>query len=143
VKIEMMKMSGDTKRPHRKLSFQAEALLELLLTLADEHGFVQVTRPELAKYRSVPVPTIARTLRELITAGELELVKRGGRRSRPSQCRIVRLSRERVHVRPTLEPRRITVRCTRLTLEKAKNLLTNSITMIRFLIPLPGRRLRT
>lgn len=84
------------RKQHGKLSFQAEALLGLLITLADEEGCVEATRAELAKARSVSVPTIARALRELVEAGELELEVPGGGRGRPSRYRITRLSRETV-----------------------------------------------
>jgi DNA-binding transcriptional ArsR family regulator len=81
----------------RRLSSQAEALLGFLVTLADDEGFVELTRAKLAAARSVSVPTITRALRKLREAGELKLIKRGGGRGRPSRYRITALSREPLH----------------------------------------------
>lgn len=89
-------MKGIASKIPSKLSHRAAELLGQLTALADEEGTVEVTRAELAKILKVSIPTIARALRELVTAGELELVERGGGRSRPSRYRIVRIARELV-----------------------------------------------
>ena len=77
----------------RKLSHQAEGLLGFLVTLADEQGVVELTRAQLAAARSVSISTISRAIKELLKAGEIELVKEGGGRGRPSRYRIIRLAR--------------------------------------------------
>jgi len=59
------------------------------VTLADDQGIVEVTRAELAKALRVSIPTIARGLRELRRAGELEMMEKGGGRGRPSRYRII------------------------------------------------------
>ena len=71
------------------------------MTLADDQGIVEVTRAELAKALRVSIPTIARGLRELRHAGELEMMEKGGGRGRPSRYRVIKLRRERDHVRST------------------------------------------
>ena len=88
-----------TQSQVRGLSSQAQRLLGHLVTLADDQGIVEVTRAELAKALQVSIPTIARGLRELRDVGELELIKQGGGRGRPSRYRIIRLRRERVHTK--------------------------------------------
>ena len=75
-----------------ELSSQAQRLLGHLVTLADDQGIVEVTRAELAKALRVSIPTIARGLRELRHAGELEMMEKGGGRGRPSQYRTSRYS---------------------------------------------------
>jgi len=94
---------NETRRKHKQkpeLSSQAQRLLGHLVTLADDQGIVEVTRAELAKALRVSIPTIARGLRELRHAGELEMIERGGGRGRPSRYRIIALFRERVPARP-------------------------------------------
>lgn len=88
-------MSRSSSLP-RKLTPQAEGLLGCLVSLADEHGEVKLTRGQLATARSVSVPTISRALKELREAGELMLVEEGGGRGRPSRYRITRLARDGV-----------------------------------------------
>ena len=84
-----------------KSSRQVERLLGHLVTLADYQGVVEVTRTELANALRVSIPTIARGLRELRHAGELEMMEKGGGRGRPSRYRVIKLRRERDHVRST------------------------------------------
>ena len=90
-----------TQSQERGLSSQAQRLLGHLVTLADDQGIVEVTRAELAKALRVSIPTIARGLRELRHAGELEMMEKGGGRGRPSRYRVIKLRRERDHVRST------------------------------------------
>ncbi|HDN19852.1 MAG TPA: helix-turn-helix domain-containing protein, partial [Candidatus Acetothermia bacterium] len=89
-------MNANSPKVPPRLSRQAAELLGQLISRADANGIVGVTRTELAKMLKVSVPTIARALRELVEAGELELLVRGGGRGRPSRYRITRLSRETV-----------------------------------------------
>lgn len=99
---------NETRRKYKRepgLSSQAQKLLGHLVTLADDQGIVEVTRAELAKALRVSIPTIARGLRELRHAGELEMMEKGGGRGRPSQYRIIRLRRERVHTKAAVAHR--------------------------------------
>ncbi|MCD6320966.1 hypothetical protein J7L84_01805 [Candidatus Bipolaricaulota bacterium] len=68
-------------------------MLGFLVTLADEQGVVELTRAQLAAARSVSISTISRAIKELLKAGEIELVKEGGGRGRPSRYRIIWLAR--------------------------------------------------
>jgi len=94
----------ETRRKHKRepeLSSQAQRLLGHLVTLADYQGVVEVTRTELANALRVSIPTIARGLRELRHAGELEMMEKGGGRGRPSRYRVIKLRREHDHVSST------------------------------------------
>ena len=71
-------MNANSPKVPPRLSRQAAELLGQLISRADANGIVGVTRTELAKMLKVSVPTIARALRELVEAGELELEVPGG-----------------------------------------------------------------
>lgn len=80
----------------RVLSQRAHTLLGRLVTLADSHGEVAVTRKKLAMALGVSTPTVSRALRELRESGAIVVIAEGGGRGQPTRYRITAVARDRV-----------------------------------------------
>ncbi len=78
---------------HPDLSPRAKMLLGHLVSCADDAGKVALTREQLGRQLGVSVPTIARALGQLLDAGELEVMEKGGGRGQPTVYSLAALRR--------------------------------------------------
>ncbi len=68
--------------------------------MASPEGEVEVLLPRLARDLGVSLSTVKRARRELIKAGELVEVERGGGRGKPSKYRVTRIAPDPEKQRP-------------------------------------------
>ena len=90
------------KQSNSKVSPQAERMLGHLLRMASPEGEVEVLLPRLARDLGVSLSTVKRARRELLKAGELVEVERGGGRGRPSKYRVTRIALDPKKQHPAL-----------------------------------------